>query len=83
MSTYTMLLNTQLAHTGKENTHCVLIVRLSIATSKNKSRDGRASKGSKQIMWKGPRVPALLSSCKKCDTGRVFLFELNSTAELL
>lgn len=50
---------------------------------KNKCRDGRASEGSAQIMWEGPRVPSLLFSCKKCDTGRVFLFKLNPTAELL
>lgn len=46
--------------TGKENTHCVLIVPLSNATSKNKCRDGCASEGSKQIMWREPRVASLL-----------------------
>lgn len=70
-------------YTGKENTHSALIVPLSMATSKNKCRDSRASEASKQIMWKGPRVTLLLFSCKKCDTGPVVLFKLNSTAESL
>lgn len=58
--------------TGKENTLCALIVSLSIATSKIKSRDDCASEGSKQIIWKEPRVTLLLFFYKKCDTGCVF-----------